>query len=140
MAQAISCMFDQMYARFQRKTVDREAREGLSAFIDMYLSPNHRDAPGQGCPLAALSGELPRLSQPARVRVTEGIDRLALGITKLLDGLHGSHAKDLAYSAISELTGALALSRSTSDSERSNEILRASRDKIKQRLGVSLIP
>jgi TetR/AcrR family transcriptional regulator, transcriptional repressor for nem operon len=137
-AQAIGCMFDQMYARFQRKTVDRDAREGLAAFIDMYLSPKHRDAPALGCPLAALSGELPRMSQPARVRITEGIDRLAMGMTKLLEALHVANATDLAYSAISEMTGALTLSRSTSDSERSHEILRASRDMLKQRLGVTL--
>jgi len=32
--------------------------EGRRAYLDRYLTARHRDTPGTGCPMAALSGEI----------------------------------------------------------------------------------
>src|SRR5271155_86295 len=110
-AHAITSMFDQGSANFQRLTQGLEPRQALQAYVDWYLSAAHRDTPGGGCPLAAVSGDLPRLPEAARLRYSEGVDRLAGGFAKLLKTLGSKHADALALSAIAEMAGAMTLAR-----------------------------
>src|SRR5436190_5168531 len=42
----------------------------LREYVSEYLSAAHRDAPGSGCPLAALACEMPRQSRGVRERFT----------------------------------------------------------------------
>src|SRR5271169_6380314 len=91
-AQAITSMFDQASAQFLRVTEGLEPRQALQAYIDWYLSAVHRDAPGGGCPLAAVSGDLPRLPEAARLRYGEGAERLAGRVAKLLKTLGNKSA------------------------------------------------
>ena len=133
-SQAITSMFEQGYANFLRKTEGLEPREALEAYVNWYLSQAHRDAPNRGCPLASVSGDLPRLPDAARIRYTEGVERLTAGIAKLIKKLGIKNAEALALSALSEMAGALALARAVSDSERSDWMLQASCEMVKSRL------
>jgi TetR/AcrR family transcriptional repressor of nem operon len=135
-AQAITYMFDETFARFLRKTEGVEPQKGLADFIDYYLSTIHRDARSRGCALAALSGDLPRLTEVARARFTEGVERLSGAIGKLLKKLNVENVEVMALSAVSEIVGALALSRAVADPKLSEQILRASRGAVKARLGL----
>ena len=45
----------------------------LDRYISGYLSSEHRDKPGQGCPLAALVCEMPRQSSGVREKFTAGL-------------------------------------------------------------------
>lgn len=135
-AQALTFMLDQSYARFLARVEGLAPREALSTYLDFYLSSAHRDGPSRGCPLPTLSGELSRLPEAARVRFTEGVERFAHGIGKLLDKLGAANAQALASSAVAEMVGALALSRAVTEPRVSEEILRVSRESIKTRLGV----
>src|ERR1700722_511263 len=133
-AQAITSMFEQGYANFLRKTEGLEPREALEAYVNWYLSKAHRDMPNRGCPLASVSGDLPRLPDAARSRYTEGVERLTAAIAKLIKKLGFKNAEALALSALSEMAGALALARAVSDSERSDWMLQASCEMVKSRL------
>jgi TetR/AcrR family transcriptional regulator, transcriptional repressor for nem operon len=137
-AQAITSMFEQGFANFLRRTEGLEPREALQTYIDWYLSKAHRDAPNRGCPLASVSGDLPRLPDAARVRYTEGVERLTAALAKLLKKLGVKYAEALAFSALSEMAGALALARAISDPERSDQMLQTARDMVKSRVAVSL--
>jgi TetR/AcrR family transcriptional repressor of nem operon len=106
----------------------------MHAYMDWYLSAAHRDAPNGGCPVAAVSGDLARLPDAARERYTEGVERLAAGITKLLKKLDRPKPVMLAFSMLSEMAGALSSARAVIHPPLSEEILRASRDMIKTRL------
>jgi TetR/AcrR family transcriptional regulator, transcriptional repressor for nem operon len=136
-AQAITSMFDQGSAQFQRLTEGLDTKQALQAYVDWYLSAAHRDAPGGGCPLAAVSGDLPRLPEEARLRYSEGVERLAGRVAKLLKTLGNKNADALALSAVSEMVGAMSLARAVGDSARSNQILRNSREIVKARLNLS---
>jgi TetR/AcrR family transcriptional regulator, transcriptional repressor for nem operon len=133
-AQAITSMFDQGFSNFLRKTEGLEPRTAVEAYVDWYLSKAHRDAPSRGCPLASVSGDLPRLPEAARIRYTEGVERLAAGFAKLLKKLGIKNAESLAFSALAEMAGTLALTRAIMDPERSDQILRSSCEMIKARL------
>lgn len=139
-AAALDRMFDDMRARFARSTDGHGAAEGLARYIEFYLSPRHRDARGTGCPLPALSADLPRLGPEARARYGAGVaaltERLAGHIARLGQTPAGPLAAPLAASVVAELVGALALARAVADPAQSDAILAASRTTLKLRLGL----
>jgi TetR/AcrR family transcriptional repressor of nem operon len=133
-AQSVTLMFDEAYARLLRMTEGRDPLQGLQAYVDWYLSAAHRDAPNGGCPVAAISGDLARLPNAARERYTEGVERLAAAITQLLQKLGSPKPATAAFSLLSEMAGALTCARAVISAPRSEQILRASRDMVKARL------
>jgi TetR/AcrR family transcriptional regulator, transcriptional repressor for nem operon len=136
-AQAITSMFDQGISNFLRRTEGLEPQKALEVYVDWYLSKAHRDAPSRGCPLAAISGDLPRLPEPARVRYTEGVERMAAAMGKLLKKSGWKDADALALSALAEMAGTLTFARAIMDPERSDRMLHASREMVKARLGLT---
>jgi TetR/AcrR family transcriptional repressor of nem operon len=133
-AQAITSMFDQGAARFMRITEGLEPAAALRAYVDWYLSSAHRDSPSGGCPLAAVSGDLPRLPDGARERYRDGIERLIRALAKLLTRAGHANADSLALAVLSELAGALSFARAVPDRQRSDQMLRTSRARLMARL------
>src|SRR3569833_1016183 len=65
-AQAITRMFEDSRALFVARTEGQTPADGLTNYIDAYLSETHRDRTAHGCPLPCLSGELARMPNAAR--------------------------------------------------------------------------
>ncbi len=137
---AVGEMFTDARTRFARETGDRPAAEGLSAYIDFYLSPRHRDARATGCPITALAADLPRLEGGARDRYGQGVAGLAHLLADLLKALGCQDAEALGRSMVAELVGALSLARAVADLGQSDLILETSRAALKQRLGLETFP
>lgn len=100
----------------------------VSDYISSYLSTEHRDAPGLGCPIAALCSEMPRQSEGVRARFTAGVR----GMVAALSQRHGTGAKQRkrgedALATVASLVGALVLARAVNDPKLSNDILRATK-------------
>jgi TetR/AcrR family transcriptional repressor of nem operon len=104
------------------------------AFVKEYVSRKHRDAPGNGCTLAALCGDAAR--QPESIKET-----FAAGIENLLvtleggDGDVGKMAKREARAkridTLAHVVGAIVLSRACpDDSPLADEILEVCRTRI----------
>lgn len=121
-AEAISTMFADSAGRFEKLVAEREAADGLAAYIQFYLSPDHRDRRDRGCPLAALSSEADRLSPPSRTRFAAGVQSLTTKIAGLL-ARNGVDDPTAAPTLLATLVGALTLARSTDDPAQSNAIL-----------------
>jgi TetR/AcrR family transcriptional repressor of nem operon len=136
-AEAISYMFDDAYQLFRSRTEHPDAAVALGQYIDSYLSARHRDAPERGCPIPSLSGELARLPVAARERFEAGVERLTRSIAKRVKELGRPGADRVAASMVAEMVGALALSRAVKDPSASDRILKASRDAIKMRIGLT---
>ena len=117
-------------------THGRAPADALSNYIDAYLATSHRDDRAHSCPLAALSGDLPNMPAVARARFADGTERLVAALAKLVKKLGAKNAEALAWSALAEMAGALALSRTVSDADRSTQILRNSRAMVRSRLGL----
>lgn len=135
-AEAIAQMFLDSAAGFDRVVGDRSPADAFSAFVDHYLSTAHRDARDTGCPLAALSTDLPRLKGPARARFAEGVARLTKNIESWFEALGAEDPHAQASSTLAELVGAIGLARAVPSREQSNAILANSRMMLKKRLGV----
>ncbi|WP_426702306.1 TetR/AcrR family transcriptional regulator [Rhodanobacter sp. Col0626] len=135
-AAAIEQMFEQARARLDHETTGRDPAEGLGGYIDFYLSKKHRDARGFGCPMAALSSDVPRLAEPAREQFAVGVRQSTVSLGEKLAALGRAEPEVEARSVIAELIGALSLARIEPDAKRSDAILAASRSQLKQRLGM----
>lgn len=100
------------------------AAGGLEAVIAAYLSPEHRDAPGQGCPLAALLPELARQPLAARrawaARFLAGVDQMKSALPA-----ETSDSESVALGAYAALIGALQLARAARGTPLSDRILAA---------------
>ena len=135
-AAAIAQMFEESGARMSREIDDKPPQQALSGYIDFYLSASHRDARRSGCPVAALSSDLPRLSESNRSAFAEGVRGLTRRLAKLIAECGHKRSDEMATSALSELLGALSLARLEPDAARSDAILEDSRHALKHRLGL----
>lgn len=135
-AAAIEEMFTETRERFAAEIVDLPPAEAMSHYIDRYLSARHRDARRSGCPIAALSSDLPRLGKSALARFSEGAERMRSSIAAMLEKLGREDAGAEASSVQAELVGALSLARVEPDAKRSDAILADSRRAIKRRLAL----
>lgn len=122
---AMRCAADEANER-TRKAFEQE--NGLSAFIDMYLSEEHRNAPEKGCPMPTMASELGQRGQASPIADELIESRLAL----LQHALGGPDADAQSVVMLSALVGALMLSRSTQDPALSARILDTTRDFLKQ--------
>jgi AcrR family transcriptional regulator len=95
----------------------------LRAIIDWYLSPQHRDEPGDGCPLPTLAAELGLRGQPSTTA-----DTMVARMTAQLAGSRlAADAGHEGIVALAAMVGALTLARAVSDRTASDGILAAVR-------------
>jgi TetR/AcrR family transcriptional repressor of nem operon len=111
--------------RSQRASFDAEPsdREGLETFIRAYLSPEHRDDPGEGCPSAALLDEIVR--RPARTKkvFTGELTQLMDDIAARLDPTDLEAARTNALTLFALMVGTLQLARALTDRGQSDRLL-----------------
>jgi TetR/AcrR family transcriptional regulator, transcriptional repressor for nem operon len=103
----------------------------LEEYIARYLSSDHRERRGDGCAMAALTGEMPRLGGAIRHRFNDAVRATAQRIARLLPGRRPS--EDEALFIVATMVGALTLARAVDDPELSDRILIASRTGITAR-------
>jgi TetR/AcrR family transcriptional regulator, transcriptional repressor for nem operon len=135
-AEALAGAFASRSDAFAAAEADPDPRAGLVRFVKAYLSRGHRDDPGAGCPLPALSGELPRLPEEARRAFGEGVARLTARLGALMAAAGVAAPETAAGSVLAEMVGAVALARALPDRAESDRVLKRSRDAILARLGL----
>jgi TetR/AcrR family transcriptional repressor of nem operon len=133
---AVGQMFDEAQKMFEAKTAGLAPRAALVSYVEFYLSPEHRDARRKGCPVAALSSDMPRLSAKVRAEFAAGRERMHLALADLIRKSGSKHAEPDADSVHAELIGAISLARVEPDNKRSDAILESSRRAIASRLGL----
>ena len=135
-AQAVSQMFADNAARVGRWLEEVEPAARLDTFIDRYLSLGHRDRPDRGCPLTTIAADVTRQSAATR----QAFDCGAAGTFARMEAMIPPGISDdramLARSILSEMAGAVALSRALGDPEQSERILAAARASVRRRCGL----
>ena len=120
----------QRAAQNWRKVVAESGGDAFSTLLTRYLSPRHRDDPGHGCAFASLSGAAARCGKPVREAFAEGLEPLIDILSGLVGGRTKAGRRRKAIAALSELIGALMLSRAVGDAGLSDEILDAGRHEL----------
>ncbi|WP_122341769.1 TetR/AcrR family transcriptional regulator [Pseudomonas caricapapayae] len=130
MAESAACSISQ--AVEQSKDVDP------ARFIEYYLSREHRDNPGSGCTMAALSGDAARQSDDVKATFADGIESMisALAPANMSpDDAQWKQARANTIDLFAHALGALLLSRSCpNDSPLADEILDVCRTKMLEQL------
>ncbi|MDX3193692.1 TetR/AcrR family transcriptional regulator [Streptomyces sp. MN03-5084-2B] len=98
-------------------------RAGLEQFLHEYLSPQHRDAPGAGCPSAALLDEIGRCANETKHAYTGGARAIVDEIATRLAPEDPRSARGTAIGLYTMAVGTLQLSRALSDPTFSDEVL-----------------
>lgn len=106
----------------------------LSAFLDRSLSAEHRDAPGDGCPLAALSIDFTREGIDLRRFFSETLDEVIAHRMEAFSSPGQPLSKEDVMDFLSTLVGSLILARATRGTKLSDRWLRVMKKRIKSRL------
>jgi TetR/AcrR family transcriptional repressor of nem operon len=104
------------------------ARDPLAAFVDWYVSADHRDNAAVGCPVVALGDDVRRCDERVRAAYRRQVERYLVELERLLGG---EDARRRATVALSTLVGSIMLARAVDDEELSDEILRDVRAALK---------
>ncbi|MCQ9179724.1 TetR/AcrR family transcriptional regulator [Streptomyces sp. IBSBF 2953] len=96
---------------------------GLEQIVRWYLSPWHRDSPGDGCPSAALLDEIGRCAHPTKQAYTDGVLVIADGIAARLAPDDPPSVRTITLSAYAMMAGTLQLSRALADRQLADEVL-----------------
>lgn len=106
-------------------------KTSMDAYIDHYLSDEHRDDPGNGCAVAALASEMPRQSKPVRRAFTEmakgAVERIG---ARLRASRKGVREHDV-LAAVATLVGAIVIARGVDDPDLSERFLAAARARLR---------
>lgn len=103
------------------------------AFVNHYLSRQHRDAPGSGCTMAALCGDAARQPESIKAVFAAGIERqlAVLEANQEADEDAKKQARAMMIETMARAVGAIVLSRACPDnSPLADEILEVCRERI----------
>ena len=101
------------------------ADDPLAAFLDGYLSTEHRDDPGSGCPVVALGADVARADDRVRAAYRGQVEHYIADLENLLgDGEADEETRRRAIAAVTSMVGAVLISRAIDDKSLSDEILR----------------
>jgi TetR/AcrR family transcriptional repressor of nem operon len=104
---------------------DEQDAPSLKRLLEGYLSNRHRDNPGGGCPLPALSADAARHDPAVRSTFSQGIESLAELVAQSLPDEQPMARRQRALATIACLAGAVSLARAVDDDHLSAEILQA---------------
>lgn len=135
-AEACGVGLTQSRERIIRKIQREPAERRLAAFIDLYLSAEHRDHPEAGCVMPALSGEVARSSGEVRAAFTQAYNDYRDALASLLadtdNAGDGGSGDDEAMALLAGLAGTMLLARAVDDPALSERMLRVNRDYYKR--------
>lgn len=110
----------------QALSADRARRAGATkkgrrAYAERYLSPGHRDTPGDGCTMAALAQEIARSTPETKAAFEQGLQEIL--------SAGGGDRKDAIFQTAA-LIGGVVLARAVENPALSDEILESVRRKV----------
>ncbi|CDG83514.1 TetR/AcrR family transcriptional regulator [Janthinobacterium agaricidamnosum] len=109
-----------------------QPEQALANIIDGYLTPEHRDNPGYGCPVAALGPDVARLGSSARPAFTHATRKQFEIMADLMPDGSPEQRRQQAIHTYASMVGAMVLSRSVDDDDFSREILSAVSQQLEQ--------
>jgi TetR/AcrR family transcriptional repressor of nem operon len=104
------------------------AADPLAAFVEWYVSADHRDNPAEGCAVVALGGDAPRADDRIRAAYRQQVERYLARLEAMLGG--EEDARRRAIVALTTMVGAVVVARAVDDEALSDEILRDVREAV----------
>lgn len=101
--------------------LQQSKKKTKGTFDDRYLSPWHRDNPGDGCTMAALGPEVARSTPELKAAFQHGLEDILTA--------SGGNRKEAIFQ-VAAMIGGIVLARAVKDPRLSHEILRSVRQKL----------
>ena len=114
----------------RRSGATLESMADWRASIEAYLSPKHVRDRANGCPFAALAGDVPRESEAIRAAFSEALQRSIDATAARLGDKDEASRREEAIQALATMVGALVLARTAATPQLRDEILGAARNKL----------
>lgn len=130
---AVEWAFAGGLSRLQSDMDDRGTKQAISSFIDRYLSEQHVNNPGNGCPIAALGNDAGRGPNDLKDVFESGTNQLIELLSKGFEG----QAQDVRLKAcglLFTLVGAVVVARLTRSKASRKKILDAGRRSAKNQM------
>jgi TetR/AcrR family transcriptional repressor of nem operon len=128
LAEALDGAFRQSRTDWPEPLMQLRGEQWVRAFVSFYLSQEHRDASGPGCPMPSLAPEVSRCAKAPREVFEKHLRELIATVAQRVDP--ATCKREQAIAAIASSVGGLMLSRAVDDGEFSEEILRACREAV----------
>jgi TetR/AcrR family transcriptional regulator, transcriptional repressor for nem operon len=116
------------------------ANQGADAILkhfQEYATPGHRDDIGSGCPLAANGSEIVRADAKTRHNATESFRLIFEKAAPFMRSKDGEGQTEMAISLLTNMIGALTISRMVDDPVLSDKILEVTRRRIANAIDLS---
>lgn len=131
--EAFAHAMDRSTEHWRKQSEEAPAEKRLLAIVNGYLSPLHRDNPGQGCAVPALAAEIARESAKTRRAFSGRMQQMIDMLAKQFHGVPPKAARKQAMAALATMMGSLVMARVAGNNEFSDEILKSGRDAILER-------
>jgi len=127
LVEAVADAMDRSIARWRKNAAELPEDERLAAIVEAYLTPDHCDAPGRGCAVAALGAEIAREGDKAREMFADKLDEMIGTLAEQIPGKPAAEARSEAIASLALMAGALILARGAGGGAFSAEVLAACR-------------
>ena len=114
---------DQLRAQTEHLRTLPPGYPGIEQFVRWYLSAEHRDAPQDGCPSAALLDEIGRAQPSIKQTFTDGFLSSTDELAARLVPEDPQSARPRVLAAFAMMTGTVQLSRALADRQLADEVL-----------------
>jgi TetR/AcrR family transcriptional repressor of nem operon len=131
--EAFAYAMDRSMERWRKLAEQTPPEKRLATIVDSYLTPLHRDDPGRGCAIPALSAEIARESPKTRKAFAAKLEQMIEMIAAQIPDAPRKAARKQAMASLATMMGALVLARVAGNGEFSDEILSAGRDAVLDR-------
>jgi TetR/AcrR family transcriptional repressor of nem operon len=131
--EAFSHAMDRGAERWRKLAEQTPPEKWLATVVNSYLTPEHRDDPGRGCAIPALSAEIARESPKTRRAFAAKLERMVEALAARLPDVPRKAARKKAMSTIATMMGTMVLARVAGNGDFSNELLGAGRDAVLDR-------
>ena len=101
-----------------------ERRRALAEVLHLYLSDQHRDNPGRGCVMPALSADVARAGDPVRAAYQHRITDVVAAFTPAMHGAP-EEKQQQAWTLLASIVGAITIARALPAGDQAHAILDA---------------
>jgi TetR/AcrR family transcriptional repressor of nem operon len=126
--EAVEHGFGEVAARLKEIAKAAPPGQKLQHIIRAYLSSEHVDNPGEGCPLAALSTDITRLPARERRRVERPLNDYIDEMARFVKGSTDQERRRHALLLFSSMAGVVSAARAIPDQEVREELLQSARE------------
>ena len=128
--EAFAHAMDRSTEHWRRLAERTPPEQRMAAIVDSYLTPVHRDDPGHGCAIPALSAEIARESPKTRKAFAAKLEQMIDALAAQIPDLPRKAARKQAVAAIATMMGTLVMARVAGNGEFSEEILNSGREAV----------